>query len=170
MSDFHAGCRETELTDEQTGDKIPLLVFYPTREIETPRSFNLYALEAAWDAPIEPGRYPLAVISHGSGGSPLTLRTLAQFLARNGWLVLAPEHPRNNRNQNDLAGTAQILENRPRHLNIVLDWAFAEFAASLTGGVAVIGHSLGGYTALAIAGSRSRSHSSQRIESSEPFR
>jgi predicted dienelactone hydrolase len=157
MSRFRAGCRDLELNDERTGDAIPLLVFYPASTEETARTFGPYTVDAAWNAPLVEDRNRLALISHGSGGSRFTLRTLAQFLARNGWMVLALEHPRNNRNNNDLAGTAQILENRPRHLSIVLDWAFAEFGPLPTGAVAVIGHSLGAYTALALAGGRPKS-------------
>jgi len=66
-----------------------------------------------------------------------------------------PEHPRNNRNNNELAGTAAILTNRPRHIRLVVDWAFSSgaFGPSLKpDAVTVIGHSLGGYTALAAAG------------------
>jgi predicted dienelactone hydrolase len=68
-----------------------------------------------------------------------------------------PEHPCNNRNNNDLAGTAAILANRPRHIHLVVDWIFGskDFVPSLRPNtVTVIGHSLGGYTALAVAGGR----------------
>jgi predicted dienelactone hydrolase len=94
------------------------------------------------------------LISHGSGGSPLVYRTLVRFLARNGYIVAAPEHPRNNRNNNELAGTAEILSSRPRHLRISAATALEELAKSATGRVAAIGHSLGGYTALALAGGK----------------
>jgi predicted dienelactone hydrolase len=70
-------------------------------------------------------------------------------------VVVMLEHPRNNRNDNALAGTATILANRPRHVRVVLDWAFGAegFGASLVpDSAAVMGHSLGGYTALALAG------------------
>jgi len=72
-------------------------------------------------------------------------------------VVACPEHPRNNRNNNELAGTAQILQNRPRELQIVMDWAFASLGKSLkSASAAVIGHSLGGYTGLALAGGAPR--------------
>ncbi|MGH3935584.1 MAG: alpha/beta hydrolase family protein [Pseudonocardiaceae bacterium] len=97
------------------------------------------------------------VISHGTGGSPFLYRTLAAHLARGGFVVAMPEHPRNNHNNNDLAGTAAILANRSWHIRIVIDWMFAsdDFAPSpRPNTVAVIGHSLGGYTVLAVAGGR----------------
>jgi predicted dienelactone hydrolase len=56
-----------------------------------------------------------------------------------------------------LAGTAANLANRPRHLRCALDAVFADAQLGprvSPARVAVIGHSLGGYTALAAAGGR----------------
>jgi predicted dienelactone hydrolase len=145
---------EKKLTDDQTGDRIPLLLFYPTLDGETPRGFGPYTVEAAWNSPVADGKFPLILISHGTGGSPLVYRGLARFLARAGYIVAAPEHPRNNRNNNELGGTAEILASRPRHVRLAVDATLAEFADFTTGQVAAIGHSLGGYTALAMAGGR----------------
>jgi predicted dienelactone hydrolase len=154
MAGFRAGCRTQELHDERTGDKIPLLLFYPALSEESRRAFGPYTVEAAWDSPRAEGKFPLVLISHGTGGSPLVYRTLARFLARSGYVVAAPEHPRNNRNNNELAGTVDILASRPRHLRIAADAAVAEFADSTPPRVAAIGHSLGGYTVLTLAGGR----------------
>ncbi len=114
-------------------------------------------MSVAMGGALRAGRYPLAVISHGSGGSPLTHRLLAAHLVRHGFVVAAPEHPGNNRNSNELAGSARILWTRPRHVRRLIDWVSADAALGPTlssGGVAVIGHSAGGYTALVLAGGR----------------
>jgi predicted dienelactone hydrolase len=82
---------------------------------------------------------------------------LAAGLARGGFVVVLPEHPGNNRHHNELAGTAAILANRPRQVCLAIDWAYADEALGahlVSDAVAVIGHSLGGYTALAVAGGR----------------
>ena len=63
------------------------------------------------------------LVSHGSGGSPFTHRGLARHLAQAGFLVLLPTHPGNNRDDNHLADTAEILVQRPRDVTAVLDWA-----------------------------------------------
>ena len=79
----------------------------------------------------------------------------ALFLARSGFAVALIEHPGNSRNDDRLAGTVANLENRPRHVVRVLDAALAD---ALLGprisrdDVAMLGHSMGGYTALAVAG------------------
>ena len=137
------------------GVPVPLLVLYPANSPERPEKFGPYTMPASRNAPIADGLFPLVVISHGTGGSHLLYRNLAVHLAHYGFVVLLPEHPRNNRNNNDLAGTAANLANRPRHLHLAIDWAYShdDFGPHLeTGAVAVIGHSMGGYTALAIAG------------------
>jgi pimeloyl-ACP methyl ester carboxylesterase len=68
-------------------------------------------------------------------------------LARAGFLVVLVEHPGDSRRDGRLAGTAEILAHRPRHIRAVLDALQAERAA-------IIGHSMGGYTALAVIGGK----------------
>jgi len=133
------------------GDAVPALVFYPTGEPERAEALGPFPVEVALDAAPDPGGHPLVVISHGTGGSHLLHRGLAAHLARAGYVVAVPEHPFNNRNDNQLGGTAEILANRPKHVRQVVDWASEEFDI---GQVAVVGHSLGGYTALAVAGGK----------------
>jgi predicted dienelactone hydrolase len=150
-----AGCRAFELFDEKMSMKFPALVMYPSHSPEQPQNRGPYTLNVAMNAPPAPGSFPLIVISHGSGGSHLSHRILAAHLARNGFVVAMPEHPGNNRNNNELVDTVANLANRPRHIRIVIDWAFSSetFGSSLIlDTVAVVGNSMGGYTALAIAG------------------
>ncbi len=139
------------------GVDVPLQILYPATAPESTQRFGAYEIDAAVDAPAAHGPFPLVVISHGGGGTPLTHRGLASCLVRAGYVVALPEHPGNSRADNSLEGTAANLENRPRHISIVIDAAFADDAlgASVSrNGVAVIGHSMGGYTALALAGGR----------------
>jgi predicted dienelactone hydrolase len=127
-----------------------MLVLYPSSAPEQPERFGPYVLPVAMNGPIEAGAFPLVVISHGSGGSHLVYRNLGAHLSRRGFVVAMPEHPRNNRNNNDLANTVENLINRPRHLRVVMDWAFSPggLGGSLKPNTAaIIGHSMGGYTA-----------------------
>jgi predicted dienelactone hydrolase len=80
------------------------------------------------------------------------MRGLATHLVNAGFVVALIEHPGNNRNDDSLANTVQILEDRPRHVRTAIELAAGAFM--LAPGVAVVGHSLGGYTALAVAGGR----------------
>lgn len=150
-----AGCRTCALPDQSAGTSSPLLVFYPSQAPEHPQQLGPYTLDLAPDAPVAGGLYPLVVISHGTGGSHLVYRDLARHLARNGFIVAMPEHPRNNRNNDQLAHTARNLTDRPRHIRLTIDWLVAGglFGASIeAASVAMVGHSLGAYTALAVAG------------------
>ena len=148
---FSAGCRVA------LADDIPVLVLYPAEEPEVPTPLGPFEISAAPDSPVAAGLFPLVVISHGTGSWHLLHRNLARHLARNGFIVAVPEHPRNNRNNNDLAGTAENMTNRPRHIRSVIDWAMSDRATGphiKSDTVAIIGHSMGGYTALACAGGR----------------
>jgi predicted dienelactone hydrolase len=151
-----AGAHVFDIPDPGGPDPIRTFMMYPSDSPEEIREFGPYPVEAAWGGSVAEGIFPLVVISHGTGGSPLTHRMLGAYLARNGFIVALVQHPRNNRDNDELARTAAILENRPRQVSAVIDWAFAgPSAARLQPGAAyVIGHSLGGYTALALAGGR----------------
>ncbi|MBO2011455.1 alpha/beta hydrolase family protein [Hymenobacter negativus] len=154
MYDF-AGYHEVVLTDHELGVSFPLVVFYPTQAIGQDDAVGPYQLVVARDAPVAEGIFPLVVISHGRGSSPFVYRTLAHYLARQGFVVGLPEHPGNNRRDNTWEGTTQNLVARPSHLRLAIQQLFKNqlFARVLKpDGIGVIGHSMGGYTALALAG------------------
>jgi predicted dienelactone hydrolase len=149
------GCRRLAVMDDGTGQPVPTLVLHPATAPAATERFGPYALDVAVDAPVAGERCPLVVVSHGNGGSPLTHRRLAAHLARHGCVVALPTHPGNHRDDNRLAGTHTILADRPRQVSRVVDRVQADPALGAhlhPGGAAVVGHSLGGYTALALAG------------------
>lgn len=155
-SDMTIGCRALDVVDAVQGARVPVWVLYPARAPERLEHFGPYPLAVAIDAPVEGDGLPLVVISHGNNGSPWTYRGLAVHLARAGFVVALLEHPGNSRSDGSLAGTPANLENRPRHVRVVLDAVFADehLGKRLAPAVGVIGHSIGGYTALAVAGGR----------------
>ena len=113
------------------------------------------------DAPPELGDepYPLVVFSHGYALSPIVYSTLVEHYASHGYVVLAPEH--NERFDGSVTGFWEELIDRPVDIRRTIDLAEqltesgAPFAGLIdTDNVAVVGHSYGGYTALAAAGAR----------------
>ncbi len=153
---MNLGCRALDLFDSVQGARVPLEVLYPTLEpgaqVET---FGRYTLEVARDAPVAGENLLLVAVSHGGGGTPWVYRGLAGHLARAGFAIAMIEHPGNTRSDDSLAGTPANLANRPRHLRLALDTAFAHPALAphlAADRAAIIGHSIGGYTALALAG------------------
>ncbi|MBL7491785.1 dienelactone hydrolase family protein [Frankia sp. AgB1.9] len=110
---------------------------------------------AVADAPVERGRFPLVVISHGSAGNRVQLASLAEVLASHGYVVAAPDHPGDT--MADFAAgrdESQIGEasDRPLDVSAVIDWMLCpdrEFGPVLNPDqVAVVGFSFGGLTAL----------------------
>lgn len=152
MPDF-VGCRTLEIVDTALDVRFPLLVLYPTGTPGRPEALGPYTLDMALEAPIAPGPWPVVLISHGTSGSPLTHRLLAHFLARHGFVVGLPRHHANHRDDNTWHNTPANLVARPRHCSLAIDALLNGFGAALCpAGVVLIGHSLGGYTALALAG------------------
>lgn len=152
---FYAGCQFVDIEDQGNEHGFPLLIMYPTYKEEQVEKMGPYTISAAQDAPLSDGLFPLVILSHGDGSTPLAYRTIAQFLARNGFIVGVPQHPFNNRENNTLSGTIDNLKNRPTHIRTVIDWFLKEnsFSPSIhSNNISLIGHSMGGYTALAVAG------------------
>ncbi len=103
--------------------------------------------------------YPLVVFSHGYSLSPIVYSTLVEHFASQGYVVLAPEH--NESFDGSLTGFWEELIDRPVDIRRTIDYAeqLTKSGAPLAGmidldNVAVVGHSYGGYTALAAGGAR----------------
>lgn len=149
------GYCEAELVDNYCGVTFPMSVMYPTDREGKTEAIGPFHLDVSINAQLTEGKFPLVLISHGSGGGNLLYRTLAHYLARNGFIVGMPEHPFNNFNNNTLEGTVENLESRPRHINIAIDWFFERenFSKVIkSDSISIIGHSTGGCTALSVAG------------------
>ena len=156
----HFGLRSAEAVDSATGVHVPVTLLYPTRTRGAAVRLGAYEVSAARDAPPEGDGMPLVVVSHGIGGSPFVYRDLAAHLARAGFAVALVVHPGDNRDDDHLAHTFQNLEDRPRHLRVAIDAAYADDLVGprlAPSAVAVVGHSMGGYTALAVAGGKPHS-------------
>lgn len=102
------------------------------------------------------GQHPLVLLSHGSGGNADTLGWLSAGLVARGAIVLAVNHPGSTsgdsspRRSVDLAARADDL--RAALDDLLADPAFAPFIDPSR--IGVVGFSLGGATALGLAGLR----------------
>jgi predicted dienelactone hydrolase len=162
---MYAGSRQMQVDDEARGLSFPVLVLYPTETPSAPTLFGPYTFDVSPDAPVADGRFPLVVVSHGNGGSHLLYRTITIHLTRHGYVVAHLEHPGNNRNDNSLEGTCENLVRRPRHVRLTIDAVSRELGSHVRpDNVAVMGHSMGGYAALALAGGIPWSKEGQRVE------
>lgn len=155
MTKIFVGSKQLVIKDEIKNISFPVLVQYPTTKASLPVSFGPYIMDVSTDADILGSRFPLIIISHGNGGSHLLYRTISTHLVKNGYIVAMPEHYGNNRNNNTLENTTENLENRPRHLSLTIDVLLSDNGFKehiIKSRIGIIGHSMGGYTALALAG------------------
>lgn len=133
----------------------PAIVLYPASIPTTGASIGPFTFTATLDAPLAGGVFPLCVISHGGGGSHLSYRSIASHLAACGWVVVCPEHPFDNRNDRSRTNTDEAARDRPRHIVHTIDSLLtdARFGAHIDRAhMAMVGHSMGGFTALALCG------------------
>ncbi|WP_437821798.1 alpha/beta hydrolase family protein [Sorangium sp. So ce1078] len=166
MSRF-VGSRRLVVRDQVKDLSFPVLLMYPTRVPAETVAMGPYSIEVAANAPVDECALSLVVLSHGGRGTPLAYRTIASHLAQSGYVVAMPEHPGDNRNDPSMSDTVDNLRDRPRHLRLAVDavCSDAEIGPHLRGDdIAVIGHSMGGYTALALAGGQPWTGPGQRVE------
>jgi predicted dienelactone hydrolase len=109
---------------------------------------------AIW-SPVSGTGLPLVVISHGTGGGPISHIDTAQALAKAGYVVVAPMHRGDNFQDDGAVGTPEWLAGRSRDVSKTIDFMFARWngrARLRPGRVGLFGMSAGGTTALIAAG------------------
>ena len=141
------------------------LIWYPAaagtemEEIAIPRSKPVFVGGyAARDAELEEaqGKYPLIVLSHGTGGAAMQMMWLGRELASQGFIAVAVDHHGNTAAEDafDPRGFRMVWE-RPQDLSAVLDQLLVDPRWGPKIDVARIGaagFSLGGYTVTALVG------------------
>lgn len=102
------------------------------------------------------GAHPLVVLSHGMFGNANNQAWLAQALVEQGYIVAAVNHPGTSTFDKD-PDQRRMLWERPHDISRVIDYVLggAGIGAEIEPGrIFMAGHSLGGFTAVALAGGR----------------
>jgi predicted dienelactone hydrolase len=145
-------------------DGLPAGIVYPY-EMKMGSPFGTvkvasYPGEALRDAPFDlsNGAYPLVILSPGFSIGSSSYAWLAEHLASYGFMVISPEHVEHLDPENELWRTAIT---RPQDILAVFAYIDEQTGPGGTfeevldpARVAVVGHSYGGYTALAAAGAQ----------------
>jgi predicted dienelactone hydrolase len=104
---------------------------------------------------ISPGKFPLILLSHGTGGSALMMAWLGTVLAAHGYIAAAVNHPGNNALEPHTIRGFTLGWERAVDLSKVLDGILADhqFGSRIDAGrVGAAGFSFGGYTMMELAG------------------
>jgi len=122
------------------------------------------AVTATADQIAPDGPYPLVVYSHGSGGLRYIASYYTEAIASHGYVVAAPDHTGNTAADRLLGAEAEFdvnALNRPNDVVATIDAMLDPTSTETVGfvaavdpeNIAVTGHSFGGFTSLAVAGS-----------------
>ena len=119
---------------------------------------GIFVGRGAWDPPLRarPRRFPVVMLSHGSGADVSNLTWLAEALAARGYVAIAMDHPGDRFGDTSVEGRFAAWR-RTRDVTFVLERVLADpiFGPRLDRGrIAAAGHSSGAYTVLALAGLR----------------
>lgn len=153
------GFRQLRL-NESSSRPLEVTLWYPTRDDGRPQqvgeniAFN--GIPALLNAQPTASAHPLLLVSHGYGGNWRNLSWLASSMAAQGYIVAAVDHP-GTTTRNKEPKAAQQLWQRPRDLTQLLDYLLRSPALAGTVDaqrIAAVGHSLGGWTVMELAGAR----------------
>jgi len=163
---YAVGRQTEQVTDPARADRtLTVEVWYPADDAGPPTPYELVPgvgfdadLSTVGAPPSAEGPFPVVVFSHGSGGLRQQSASIVETIASHGFVVVAPDHAGNTA-VDRLLGTSTSFEvsarNRVLDVRLLIDEVEA---GRLADGVAdpdrlaVMGHSFGGFTALAVAG------------------
>jgi predicted dienelactone hydrolase len=147
----------------------PLLteIWYPASDDAVTETFKFGSPEArfqfdaiALDGVIkeQSSKYPLVLLSHGTGGSALGMGWLGQYLASQGYITAAVNHHGNNAIEPYLAHGFMLWWERATDFSVLLDQLLSEvdwFKDKIDRHrIGVAGFSLGGCTSILLSGGR----------------
>ncbi|MDZ7675295.1 MAG: prolyl oligopeptidase family serine peptidase [Acidimicrobiales bacterium] len=163
---YAVGRRTEQVVDANRDDRaLTVEVWYPAADAGETTPYELLPgvtftsdLSTVDAPPSGDGPFPLVVFSHGSGGLRQQSTSIVETIASHGFVVVAPDHAGNTaidqllgtETERDITARNRVLDTRFLIDVVEADGLASELADADR--VAVMGHSFGGYTALAVAG------------------
>lgn len=149
---------------DRNGRVLKTEIWYPTdadppTELERYPATTVVCRSRRNAKPLE-GPFPLLVFSHGLTGTREQSTYLAEHLASHGYVIASADHQYNTRRDFRATEVVRSAIDRPRDVRLLIDRMLAKGAdeADLFSKrldkrrIGVLGHSFGGYTALAVGG------------------
>jgi predicted dienelactone hydrolase len=152
---YRAGLLPFLLEDPVEGGPMPCALYYPTEDPTGRVRKGFHELDATQGAAPAPGRFPLILFSHGTGGSLYGHHDTLTHLARHGMLVGAVLHPRDNFLDQSGFGTDLQYVGRSHHVVALLEHLLAAHGAKVDAArISAAGFSAGAFTAIVLLGGR----------------
>lgn len=159
-SAFEAGAVWTEITPAHRQKPVRVLITYPaTGDGDLARlgaDAVFTGVPVRRNATHADGRFPLVILSHGSGGNAASLGWLGARLAGEGFIVAAPNHTHTTSGDSIPSENFRMPE-RPKDISALIDKMLADPLWSRhidADRIGAIGFSLGGASVLLAAGAR----------------
>ncbi|MEQ9259836.1 MAG: alpha/beta fold hydrolase [Roseovarius sp.] len=158
--DYTAGLRALSVADGESDRVLEGLIWYPAEPTD-PTSLDFESAvwvgsQVTWEAAAAEGRFPIIVLSHGMFGNARNQAWFAASMARRGYVVAAVDHPGTSTWSRD-PGQRRALWERSRDITRLIDFALLPGALPAPidpDRIYMAGHSLGGFTALTLAGAQ----------------
>lgn len=154
------GVRDIAVPSTQRGGDLAVTIWYPTeaegKTVLVGDNGLFDGAPAIADAPFGQGRFPLILLSHGSGSRVQAMSWLATALAKAGFVVAGPNHPGTTSGDSLPAETVKQWL-RTQDLSTIIDAleADAQWSAVIDKDrIGVLGFSVGGATAMELSGAR----------------
>lgn len=135
--------------------RINVNIWYPALKKPSLVTYGSWKIRVAKNAKKAEGTFPLILLSHDSAGGRFSYHNLAAFLAKNGFIVVAPTHYGDNMNNMNAIYTIYQITGRILHLNTSLNTVLNDelFKDSIDKNkIGVLGFGVGGTAALILGG------------------
>ncbi|MDE5832604.1 MAG: dienelactone hydrolase family protein [Desulfovibrio sp.] len=154
-SAYNAGFRTAGDWMEDGKNRMDLNIWYPAKKGEREIAVSPWIFSGAPNAKCAAGKFPVIVLSHPTPGNRFVHHELCAHMARRGYIVVAPTHPRDNLdNMDDLYTWKQLVrraENINRAIEIIMN--FPDIKESIReGSIGFIGFGAGGAAGLLLGG------------------